>query len=55
MFEIFRSNKPVTKVEFVEYSGLAIRTAERLLKQFIEFKLISMQGAGKSTKYIINE
>jgi ATP-dependent DNA helicase RecG len=54
-FEIFRSNKPVTKAEFVEYTDLATRTAERLIKKYVDLNLIKVQGSGKSTKYIINE
>lgn len=54
-FEIFRSNKPISKLEFVEYSGLATRTAERLIKRFVDLKLIRIEGSGRSTKYIINE
>ena len=54
-FEIFRSNKPISKYEFVEYSGLANRTAERLLKRFVDLELIKTEGSGRSTKYIINE
>jgi len=54
-FEIFRNNKPVSKSEFVEYADLAVRTAERLLKKFVDMGLIKIEGAGRSTKYVINE
>lgn len=53
-FEIFRTNKYVTKTGFVEYSGLHNRTAERMLKKFVDLKLIRLEGVGRSTKYIIN-
>lgn len=54
-FEIFRNNKSISKSEFVEYSGLATRTAERLLKKFVNLELIKIEGSGRSTKYIINK
>lgn len=54
-FEIFRGNEPVSKSEFVEYSDLANRTAERLLKRFVDLELIKIVGSGRSTKYIITE
>ncbi len=53
-FEIFRKNKTVTKMEFVEYTDLSKRTAERLLKKFVDLKLITIIGSGPSTKYVIN-
>jgi len=53
-FEIFRSNKPVTKNDFVFYSGLPTRTAQRMLKKFVDLKLIKAKGSGRSTEYIIN-
>lgn len=54
-FEIFREHKPVSKSEFAETTGLPNRTAERLLKKFVDINLISKQGSGPSTKYMINE
>jgi ATP-dependent DNA helicase RecG len=54
-FEIFRAKQLVTKFQFVEYTRFSTRTAERLLKRFVDLKLIRVQGAGRSTKYKINE
>lgn len=54
-FEIFREHKPVSKAEFAETTKLSNRTAERLLKKFVDLNLISRQGSGPSTKYLINE
>lgn len=54
-FEIFREKRPVSKSEFVEFSGLAPRTAERYLKEWADKELIIKIGSGPSTKYILNE
>jgi ATP-dependent DNA helicase RecG len=54
-FEIFRENRPVPKSEFVEFTGLATRTAERYLKEWTENGLLKKVGSGPSTKYVINE
>lgn len=54
-FEIFREHKPVSKSEFAETAELPYRTAERLLKKFVDMSLIRKQGSGPSTKYVINE
>jgi ATP-dependent DNA helicase RecG len=54
-FEIFRKNKPISKSEFVVFSGLATRTAERYLKEWMDKGLLKRVGAGPSTKYKINE
>lgn len=54
-FEIFREKRPVSKIEFVEFSGLASRTAERYLKEWTENGLLNKVGSGPSTKYVMNE
>jgi len=54
-FEIFREHIPITKVDFASQTGLSNRSAERLLKKFVDLKLIRKQGSGPSTNYIINE
>jgi ATP-dependent DNA helicase RecG len=54
-FEIFREKRPISKSEFVEYTGLATRTAERYLKGWIDIGLLSMIGSGPSSKYQVNE
>lgn len=54
-FEIFRQKLPVSKVEFVEFSGLASRTAERYLKEWTENGLLKKVGSGPSTKYKLND
>lgn len=54
-FEIFREKRPISKSEFVEFSGLASRTAERYLKEWTDKELIIKTGSGRSTKYILNE
>ncbi|NQV14804.1 hypothetical protein HQ531_05040 [bacterium] len=53
--EVFRTNKSLSKSEFVDLTGLATRTAERLLKKFVDLDLIRREGAGRSIKYAINE
>lgn len=54
-FEIFREKRPVSKSEFVEFTGLATRTAERYLKEWSENGLLKKVGSGPSTKYVMNE
>lgn len=54
-FEIFREKRPVSKSEFVDFTGLALRTAERYLKDWTDKGLLSKVGSGPSTKYIMNE
>ena len=46
MIETF-SNKPISKSEFVEYSGLTNRTAEKLLKRFVDLELIKTKDSGR--------
>lgn len=54
-FEIFREKRPVSKSEFVEFAGLATRTAERHLKEWVDIGLLTIVGSGRSTKYLYNE
>lgn len=54
-FELFREKRPVSKSEFVEFSGLASRTAERYLKDWVDNGLLIKVGSGPSTKYKMNE
>ena len=54
-FEIFREKRPVSKSEFVEFSGLATRTAERHLKEWVDIGLLTIVGSGRSTKYQYND
>ncbi|HZH87249.1 MAG TPA: ATP-binding protein [Brumimicrobium sp.] len=54
-FEIFREKRPVSKAEFVAFSGLATRTAERYLKEWADSGLLIKVGSGPSTKYRMNE
>lgn len=54
-FEIFRNNNAVSKNDFVFYSGLTTRTAQRMLKKFVDLKLINAEGEGRSRVYIINK
>lgn len=54
-FEIFRKKRPVSKSEFVEFTGLASRTAERYLKTWTENGLLKKVGSGPSTKYELND
>jgi ATP-dependent DNA helicase RecG len=49
--EIFREQEYVTKAEFIAYTNLAVRSAQRLLKKLSDEGLIVSEGAGKSTKY----
>ena len=52
-FELFRGFKTFSKDEFAKRNGLPKRTAERLLKKFVDLDLIERQGSGPSTHYII--
>lgn len=54
-YEVFRTNRELSKSEFVELTGLKPRTAERLLKEWTDTGLITREGAGRATKYRINE
>ncbi len=54
-FEIFREQDYVTKAEFIEYTALAERSAQRLLKKWVDSGLIASEGAGRSTRYRVNE
>lgn len=54
-FEIFREKIPVSKSEFVEFTGLANRTAERYLRDWTDKGLLIKTGSGPSTKYLMNE
>lgn len=50
-FELFREQELVTKTEFVEHTNLPDRTAQRLLKDWVDNGLIESFGAGRSTRY----
>jgi ATP-dependent DNA helicase RecG len=54
-FELFRNKQPYSKSEFVEQTGLASRTAERMLKRWVELNLLRKEGGGKYLKYVVNE
>jgi ATP-dependent DNA helicase RecG len=54
-FEIFRQKRPFSKSEFVEFTGLATRTAERYLKDWSDKGLLKKIGSGPSTKYELND
>ncbi len=54
-FEIFREKRPVSKSEFVQFTGLATRTAERYLKEWVDKGLLIKVGSGPSTRYQMNE
>ncbi len=54
-FEIFREQDYVTKSEFIAFTQLAERSAQRLLKSWSDEGLIVSEGAGRSTKYRLNE
>lgn len=54
-FEIFRQKRPVSKLEFVEFSGLASRTAERYIKEWVDSGLLMKVGSGPRTRYQMNE
>ncbi len=54
-FEVFREYKSVSKAEFASKTGLTTRTAERMLKKFVELNLIRKSGSGPTTHYIIDK
>ena len=54
-FEIFREKRPISKSNFVEFTGLATRTAERYLKEWTDKGLLIKVGSGPSTKYQMYE
>ena len=54
-FELFRSRHAFSKSEFVEQTGVATRTAERMLKRWVDLNLLRKEGGGKYLKYVINE
>jgi ATP-dependent DNA helicase RecG len=54
-FEIFREQDYVTKSEFIAFTNLAERSAQRLLKSWSDEGIIVSEGAGRSTKYRMNE
>lgn len=53
-FELFRKQEFVTKSDFVEYTSLPKRSAQRILKEWVGNQLIETYGAGRGTKYKIN-
>jgi len=53
--EIFREQEYVTKADFISFTNLAERSAQRLLKNWVDEGLIVSEGAGRSTKYKLNE
>jgi ATP-dependent DNA helicase RecG len=53
--EIFREQEYVTKADFIAFTNLAERSAQRLLKNWTDEGLIISEGAGRSTKYKLNE
>lgn len=54
-FEIFRENDYVNKAQFMEYSDLPERSAQRQLKKWVDEGVIISEGAGPSTRYRRNE
>jgi ATP-dependent DNA helicase RecG len=54
-FEIFREQDFVTKSDFIEFTRLAERSAQRQLKKWVDEGLIVSEGAGRSTRYRANE
>jgi ATP-dependent DNA helicase RecG len=53
--EIFREQEYVTKADFIAFTNLAERSAQRILKNWTDEGLIISEGAGRSTKYKLNE
>jgi ATP-dependent DNA helicase RecG len=53
--EVFRSHEPISKKDFAKQMELPDRTAERMLKKFVDLKLILKHGSGPNTTYLINE
>lgn len=54
-FEIFREQNYVAKSEFIEYTNLAERSAQRLLKKWVDEGLIVPEGSSRSTRYRLNK
>ncbi len=54
-FEIFREKNFVNKSQFIEFTGLPERSAQRQLKKWVDEDIIISEGAGRSTKYRRNE
>jgi ATP-dependent DNA helicase RecG len=56
-FEIFweQRGKFITKSEFVDYSKLSTRTAERYLSKWTKDSILVKHGSGPSTKYQLND
>ena len=54
-YEFFREERTLTKSDFAKLAGLSDRTAERLLKKFVDLDLVLKQDSGPATKYRINE
>ena len=49
--ELFRNQEFITKSEFVAFTSLPERSAQRVLKEWVENDLIETTGAGRGTKY----
>ena len=54
-FEIFREQNYVTKSEFIDFTDLAERSAQRLLKKWVDEGLIVPEGSSRSTRYRLNK
>lgn len=54
-FEIFRENDYVNKSQFMDFTGLPERSAQRQLKKWVDDGVIISEGRGPSTKYRRNE
>lgn len=54
-FEIFREKDYVNKSQFIEFTGLPERSAQRQLKKWVDEGIIISEGGGRSTKYRTNE
>jgi len=54
-YEIIREKRTLSKSDFAKLMELPDRTAERLLKKFVDLGLILKHGLGPATKYMINE
>jgi len=54
-YEIIREKRTLSKSDFAKLSGLPDRTAERLLKKFVDLGLLLKRDSGPATKYIIND
>jgi hypothetical protein len=51
---LFRKQDFVSKSDFVEYTSLPERSAQRILKDWVESGIIETIGAGRGTKYRLN-